>query len=88
MKIDVIIIGIVAVLSAIYALFNIFGVIGASCGIALIVIYAILLKFKPSKPQEKTFFQNIKFKLPVILILGGVIWVMAGKFNFPVWWQI
>ena len=78
MKIDVIIIGIVAVLSAIYALFNIFGVIGASCGIALIVIYTILLKFKPSKPQEKTFFQNIKFKLPVILILGGVIWVMAG----------
>ena len=88
MKIDVIIIGIVAVLSAIYALFNIFGVIGASCGIALIVIYAILLKFKPSKPQEKTFFQNIKFKLPVILMLGGIIWVMAGKFNFPVWWQI
>ena len=88
MNIDVIIIGIIAVLSALYALFNIFGVLGASCGLALIIIYAILLKVKPSKPQELSFFQNIKFKLPVILILGGIIWVVAGKFNFPVWWQI
>ena len=88
MKVDVIIIGIVAVLSALYALFNIFGIIGAGAGIALITIYAILLKLKPSKPQEKSFIQNVKFKIPVILLLGGVVWVVAGKFNFPIWWQI
>jgi len=88
MKVDVIIIGIVAVLSGLYALFNIFGIIGAGAGIALITIYAILLKLKPSKPQEKSFIQNVKFKIPVILLLGGGVWVVAGKFNFPIWWQI
>ena len=88
MNIDVIIIGCIVVLSALYALFNLFGVLGLSCGIALIAIYTILLKLNSRKPQEKTTFQNIKIKLPVILILGGIIWVVAGKFNFPVWWQI
>ncbi|MZH04235.1 MAG: c-type cytochrome [Nitrospinae bacterium] len=88
MKVDVIIIGIVAVLSGLYALFNIFGIIGAGAGIALITIYAILLKLKPSKPQEKSFIQNVKFKIPVILLLVGGVWVVAGKFNFPIWWQI
>ncbi len=88
MKIDVIIIGVVVVLSALYALFNIFGVVGLSCGVAMIVTYAILLKLKPRKFEEKSTFQNIKFKIPIILILGGIIWVVAGKFNFPVWWQI
>ena len=88
MNIDVIIIGCIVVLSALYALFNLFGVVGLSSGIALIAIYTILLKLNSRKPQEKTTFQNIKIKLPVILILGGIIWVVAGKFNFPVWWQI
>ena len=88
MNIDVIIIGCIVVLSALYALFNLFGVVGLSSGIALIAIYTILLKINSRKPQEKTTFQNIKIKLPVILILGGIIWVVAGKFNFPVWWQI
>ena len=88
MNVDVIIIGCIVVLSALYALFNLFGVVGLSCGIALIAIYTILLKINSRKPQEKTTFQNIKIKLPVILILGGIIWVVAGKFNFPVWWQI
>ena len=88
MNVDVIIIGCIVVLSALYALFNLFGVVGLSSGIALIAIYTILLKLNSRKPQEKTTFQNIKIKLPVILILGGIIWVVAGKFNFPVWWQI
>jgi len=88
MNVDVIIIGCIAVLSGLYALFNIFGVVGLSCGIAMIVIYAVLLKVSPRKPQEKSTFQNIKFKLPVILILAAIIWVAAGKFNFPIWWQI
>lgn len=88
MNLDVIIIGCIAVLSGLYALFNIFGVVGLSCGIAVILVYAILLKVSPRKPQEKSTFQNIKIKLPVILILSGIIWVVAGKFNFPIWWQI
>ena len=88
MKIDVIIIAVVVVLSALYALYNIFGVLGLSCGIALIVMYGMLLKVSPRKPQEKSTFQNIKIKLPVIIVLASIIWVVAGKFNFPIWWQI
>ena len=72
MNVDVIILGCIAVLSALYALFNLFGIVGLSCGIALIAIYTILLRLNSSKPQEKTAFQNIKIKLPVILILGGM----------------
>ena len=85
MNIDIIIIGCIAVLSGLYALFNIFGLVGLSCGIAVMLIYVLLLRLKPRKSQEKTTFQNIRFKLPVILILGAIIWVVAGKFNFPVW---
>ena len=88
MNVDIIVIGCISVLGALYALFNIFGIVGLGCGIALILVYAMLLKVSPRKPQEKSTFQNIKLKLPIILILGGIIWVVAGKFNFPVWWQI
>jgi len=88
MNIDIIIIGCIAVLSALYALFNIFGFVGLSFGISLILIYSILLKLKPKKQAEKTFFQNVRFKIPLIAILGAIIWVVAGKLNFPVWWQI
>jgi len=88
MNIDIIIIGCIAVLSALYALFNIFGFVGLSFGIFLILAYSILLKLKPKKQSEKTFFQNIRFKIPFIAIIGAIIWVVAGKLNFPVWWQI
>ncbi|MEC9018594.1 MAG: c-type cytochrome [Nitrospinota bacterium] len=88
MNIDIVILGCIAVLSGLYALFNIFGLVGLSCGIAVMLTYAILLRLKPKKSQEKTTFQNIRFKIPVIFILGAIIWVVAGKFNFPVWWQI
>ena len=88
MNVDIIVIGCISVLGALYALFNIFGIVGLGCGIALISVYAMLLKVSPRKPQEKSTFQNIKLKLPIILILGGIIWVVAGKFNFPIWWQI
>ena len=88
MNVDIIVIGCISVLGALYALFNIFGIVGLGCGIALILVYAMLLKVSPRKPQEKSTFQNIKLKLPIILILGGIIWVVAGKFNFPIWWQI
>jgi len=88
MNIDIIILGCIAVLSGLYALFNIFGLVGLTSGIVVMLIYVFLLRLKPKKSQEKTTFQNIRFKIPVILILGAIIWVVAGKFNFPVWWQI
>ena len=47
MNIDIIIIGCIAVLSGLYALFNIFGLVGLSCGIAVMLIYVLLLRLKP-----------------------------------------
>ncbi len=88
MKIDIIIIGVIAGLSGLFALYSTFGIIGAGAGFAVMVTYALLLKVKPKKMEEKTLFQNIRFKIPVIAVLAGSIWVLAGKFNFPVWWQI
>ena len=52
MNIDIIIIGCIAVLSGLYALFNIFGLVGLSCGIAVMLTYAILLRLKPKKSQD------------------------------------
>ncbi|MEE2987390.1 MAG: c-type cytochrome [Nitrospinota bacterium] len=50
--------------------------------------YAILLALPPKRVEEKTFFQNIKLKIPIILIISGIIWMVAGKTGFPIWWQI
>ena len=83
-----IIIGLIAGLSGLYALHSSFGVAGVGAGLAVMAIYALLLKVKAKKPVERSLFHNIRFKLPIILVLAGIIWVMAGKFNFPVWWQI
>ena len=88
MKIDFIIIGLVAGLSGLYALFSTFGTLGAGAGLAVMITYALLLKVKATKKQEKTLFQNIRFKLPITIVIAGGIWVLAGKFNFPIWWQI
>jgi len=88
MKIDMIIIGVIAALSGLYALNSTFGIAGAVAGFAVMMIYAFLLRIKPKKWQEKTVFQNIRFKIPLIMVLAGIIWVLAGKFNFPIWWQI
>ena len=41
-----------------------------------------------TKNKEKTFFQNIRFKVPIWLAIALTIWVAAGRFGFPVWWQI
>ncbi len=38
--------------------------------------------------KEKTFVQNIKFKLPIFAVLATCIWIFAGKAGFPIWWQI
>ena len=88
MKIDMIIIGIIAALSGLFALNSTFGIAGAIAGAAVMLIYALLLKIKPKKLEEKTFIQNIRFKVPIIIVLAVILWVLAGKFNFPVWWQI
>ncbi len=88
MKIDMIIIGIIAALSGLFALNSTFGIAGAIAGAAVMLIYALLLKIKPKKLEEKTLFQNIRFKVPVIIVIAVILWVLAGKFNFPIWWQI
>ncbi|MDE0848969.1 MAG: c-type cytochrome [Nitrospinaceae bacterium] len=88
MKIDVIIIGVIAALSGLYALYTTFGIAGAITGAAVMLIYALLLNIKPKKLEEKTLFQNIRFKIPVIIVIAAILWVLAGKFNFPIWWQI
>ena len=38
--------------------------------------------------KEKTFVQNIRFKLPIWAVLAITVWTVAGKFGFPIWWQI
>ena len=83
-----IIIGIIAALSGLFALNSTFGIAGAITGAAVMLIYALLLNIKPKKLEEKTLFQNIRFKVPVIIVIAVILWVLAGKFNFPIWWQI
>ena len=83
-----IIIGVIAALSGLYALYTTFGIAGAITGAAVMLIYALLLNIKPKKLEEKTLFQNIRFKVPVIIVIAAILWVLAGKFNFPIWWQI
>jgi len=61
----------------------------ASWGFAgVVMMYAFLLSLPPKKKTEISFGKNIRFKLPIIFIVSGVIWVLAGKLGFPVWWQI
>ncbi len=61
----------------------------ASWGFAgVVMMYAFLLSVPPKKKVERSFGQNIKLKLPIILIIAGAIWSISGKFGFPIWWQI
>ena len=61
----------------------------ASWGFAgVVMMYAFLLSLPPKKKIEITFGKSIRIKLPIILILAGIIWVFAGKLGFPIWWQI
>ena len=46
MKIDMIIIGIIAALSGLFALYTTFGIAGAIAGAAVMLIYALLLNIK------------------------------------------
>ena len=54
----------------------------------VVMVYAFLLALPSKRLTEKSFGQNIKLKLPIIIVIAGTIWVMAGKAGFPVWWQI
>lgn len=64
-------------------------VIQRLAGITIVVmIYALLLAIPKSEFKEKNFFQNLKFKIPVIAIISVIIWYVAGYFGFPIWWQI
>jgi len=59
------------------------------CGIILVAMtYALLLAIPKTEFKEKSFFQNLRIKIPVIIILAAIIWVVAGQAGFPVWWQI
>jgi len=52
-------------------------------------VYNVLLGVASSRKfEEKSFVKNIRFKIPIVAIIGGIIWVVAGKSGFPVWWQI
>ena len=61
----------------------------ASWGFAgVVMMYAFLLSLPPKKKTEITFGKSVRIKLPIILIIAGIIWVFAGKLGFPIWWQI
>ncbi len=58
-------------------------------GIVLVIaIYAALLALPKGSAKEKGLFQNLKYKIPIILVISVIIWFAAGKMGFPIWWQI
>ncbi|QPJ66834.1 MAG: c-type cytochrome [Candidatus Nitrohelix vancouverensis] len=82
-----------AIAGGVWVLFGVLGFADAARlgGVALTLVgmtYALLLAIPSGELKEKTFFQNIKFKIPGILVIGAIIWVVAGKAGFPIWWQI
>ena len=54
----------------------------------VVMMYAFLLSLPPKKKAEISFGKNLRFKLPIVLFIAGVIWFLAGKMGFPIWWQI
>ena len=48
----------------------------------VVMVYAFLLALPSKRLTEKSFGQNIKLKLPIIIVIAGTIWVMAGKAGF------
>lgn len=61
----------------------------ASWGFAgVVMMYAFLLSLPPKKQTEISFSRNIGLKLPIILVIASIIWFVAGKMGFPIWWQI
>lgn len=61
---------------------------GASLA-ALTFFYGVLLvkEHRPPK-EEKGFIKNLVPKIPVVVVLGLILWFGAGYFGFPIWWQI
>jgi mono/diheme cytochrome c family protein len=64
-------------------------VIERLAGIVLVAMtYALLLAIPKTEFKEKSFFQNLKLKIPIIIVISIIIWMVAGKMGFPIWWQI
>ncbi len=55
---------------------------------ALTFIYGILLIKEHHPPKEKGFIKNLAPKIPVVVVIGTILWFGAGHFGFPIWWQI
>ena len=54
----------------------------------LAFLYSVLIIKRNSPPKERTLIRSVLTKLPVTLILAAVVWYLAGKAGFPIWWQI
>ena len=55
---------------------------------SLTLLYGILLNKEHRPTKEKGFFRNVGTKIPIILVLGVIIWFTAGHYGFPFWWQV
>ncbi len=55
---------------------------------ALTFIYGLLLIKEHRPPKEKGFIKNLAPKIPVVVVIGTILWFGAGHFGFPIWWQI
>ena len=59
---------------------------GAMAGLTL--LYGFLLTKQHRRPKEKGFFKNLISKIPVVAVIGTILWFGSGQLGFPVWWQI
>ncbi|HJO58464.1 MAG TPA: cytochrome C, partial [Nitrospinaceae bacterium] len=41
----------------------------------VVLVYAFLLALPTKRLTEKSLGQNLKFKLPIIIVIAGAIWV-------------
>ncbi len=55
---------------------------------ALTFLYGILLIKEHHPPKDIGIIKNLTPKIPVVVVLGAIIWFGAGYFGFPIWWQI
>jgi len=62
--------------------------LGSVAIVGVATVYAILLALPVKELKERSFFHNIRFKIPVYLVIAGIIWFAAGIFGFPIWWKI
>jgi len=68
--------------------FNMAPLVMAGGMASLTLLYGILLNKEHRPTKEKGFFRNVGTKIPIILVLGVIIWFTAGHYGFPFWWQV